>query len=46
MPAHGSREMPIWGERFREMGGGGAVGEEVVRGNLLILIEYLQTIQR
>jgi mono/diheme cytochrome c family protein len=46
MPAHGSREMPIWGERFGEMGGGGSVGEEVVRGNLLILIEYLQSIQR
>jgi mono/diheme cytochrome c family protein len=46
LPAHGSREMPIWGERFGEMGGGGSVGEEVVRGNLLILIEYLQSIQR
>jgi len=46
MPAHGSREMPIWGERFGEMGGSGSVGEEVVRGNLLILIEYLQSIQR
>jgi len=46
LPAHGSREMPIWGERFGEMGGGGSVGEEVVRGNLLILIEYLRSIQR
>jgi mono/diheme cytochrome c family protein len=44
--AHGSREMPIWGERFGEMGGGGSVGEEVVRGNLLVLIEYLQSLQR
>ena len=46
VPAHGSREMPIWGERFGEMGGGGSVGEEVVRGNLLVLIEYLQSLQR
>ena len=46
VPAHGSREMPIWGERFGEMGGSGSVGEEVVRGNLLVLIEYLQTIQQ
>ena len=46
VPAHGSREMPIWGERFGEMGGGGSVGEEVVRGNLLVLIEYLQAIQQ
>jgi hypothetical protein len=29
-----------------EMGGGGSVGEEVVHGNLLILIDYLQAIQR
>ena len=46
VPAHGSREMPVWGERFGEMVGGGSVGEEVVRGNLLVLIEYLQSIQR
>jgi mono/diheme cytochrome c family protein len=46
VPAHGSREMPIWGERFGEMGGGGSVGEEVVRGNLLVLIEYLQYLQQ
>jgi hypothetical protein len=44
--AHGSREMPIWGERFGEMGGGGSIGEEVVRGNLLVLMEYLQSIQQ
>lgn len=46
LPAHGSREMPIWGERFAAMGGGGSVGEEVVRGNLLVLLDYLQTLQR
>lgn len=46
VPAHGTREMPIWGERFSAMGGGGSVGEEVVRGNLLVLIEYVQQLQR
>lgn len=46
VPAHGSRDMPIWGERFGEMVGGGWLGEEVVRGNLLVLIEYLQSIQQ
>ena len=46
VPAHGSREMPIWGERFGEMVGGGSVGEEVVRGNLLVLMEYLQSLQQ
>lgn len=44
--AHGSRQMPIWGERFGEMVGVGGVSEEVVRGNVLVLIEYLKTIQR
>jgi mono/diheme cytochrome c family protein len=44
--AHGSQEMPVWGERFGEMVGGGSLGEEVVRGNLLVLMEYLKTIQR
>jgi hypothetical protein len=28
------------------MVGGGSIGEEVVRGNLLVLIEYLQSIQQ
>lgn len=46
VPAHGSRDMPVWGERFGEMVGGGSLGEEVVRGNLLVLIEYLQSIQQ
>lgn len=44
--AHGSRDMPVWGERFSDQVGGGSLGEEVVRGNLLILIEYLQSLQR
>jgi mono/diheme cytochrome c family protein len=46
VPAHGSRDMPVWGERFGEMVGGGSIGEEVVRGNLLVLIQYLQSIQQ
>jgi mono/diheme cytochrome c family protein len=47
MPAaHGSREMPVWGERFSAQLGGGDVGEEAVRGQLLILLEYLRSIQR
>ena len=44
--AHGNREMPVWGERFGEAVGGGTLGEEVVRGNLLVLVEYLQSIQQ
>ena len=44
--AHGSREMPVWGERFAQQVDGGSVGEEVVRGHLLILIDYLQSLQQ
>lgn len=46
VPAHGSREMPVWGERFGEMVGVPGVSEEVVRGNILVLIDYLKSIQR
>ena len=46
IPAHGSREMPIWGVRFAEMGGGGPAGEAVVHDVLRMLIDYLQAIQQ
>jgi len=47
MPAvHGTREMPVWGRRFSAALGGGEVGEEGVRGQLLILLEYLRSVQR
>lgn len=45
-PVHGTREMPVWGARFSEQLGGGEVGEESVRGHLLLLVEYLRSIQR
>jgi mono/diheme cytochrome c family protein len=46
VPAHGSREMPVWGLHFGEKFGGESVGEEAVRGHLLVLIEYLKSIQQ
>ena len=46
VPAHGSREMPIWGERFGEIVGRDALGEAVVQSHLWFLIEYLQAIQQ
>ena len=46
IPAHGSREMPIWGARFGEMAGGGPTGETVVHDVLRMLIDYLQAIQQ
>jgi mono/diheme cytochrome c family protein len=45
VPAHGRREMPVWGERLEEMMGGGSLGEAVARSSIQLLVEYLQAIQ-
>jgi len=43
---HGSREMPIWGRALRVTAGGGNTAEDsTVRGKILELIYYLQSIQ-
>jgi mono/diheme cytochrome c family protein len=44
--AHGSREMPVWGERFGEAIPDSGVSEEVTRGKIAVLVEYLKSIQR
>jgi mono/diheme cytochrome c family protein len=44
--AHGTREMPIWGERLGEQIPEAGVSEEVVRGQISVLVEYLKSIQR
>ena len=43
--AHGSRDMPVWGRDFAEQVGSDATGDELVRGRLLVLVEYLRSIQ-
>ena len=45
VPAHGHREMPVWGERFGEIVGRDALGEAVVQSHLRFLIAYLQAMQ-
>jgi mono/diheme cytochrome c family protein len=45
VPAHGTREMPIWGRVFQAPAPG-AEPDDVVRGRLLTLVEYLKTIQK
>jgi len=43
---HGGREMPIWGDRFRAETGSLQQGAEaVVRGRILEIIVYLQSLQ-
>jgi mono/diheme cytochrome c family protein len=44
--AHGTREMPIWGRRLAEPIAAGTEGDEVARGRIQILVEYLKTIQQ
>jgi len=44
--AHGSGVMPVWGRRFSEESGDDSIGDEIVRGRLLILVEYLRSVQR
>ena len=43
--AHGTLEMPVWGERFGERVPDAGISEEVTRGNIAVLIEYLKSIQ-
>ena len=42
---HGSRDMPIWGQVFRQQEGGKPVDETCVMGRILALVYYLQSIQ-
>lgn len=46
VPAHGTREMPVWGERFGEWIPESSVSEEIARGKIATLIDYLKSIQR
>jgi mono/diheme cytochrome c family protein len=43
--AHGSREMPIWGEVFTREIPEADVAESIARGKVLVLVEYLKSIQ-
>ena len=44
-PAHGTREMPVWGYRFAEGLPPGELSQELVRGRILTVVEYLRSIQ-
>ena len=44
-PAHGSREMPVWGTRFGSDVPESDVSESIARGNIASLVEYLKSIQ-
>ena len=46
LPAHGSRAMPVWGERFGADIPESDLAESVARGDIASLVEYLKSIQR
>ena len=45
LPAHGSREMPIWGARLADEIPDLATGDEVARGRIASLLAYLKSLQ-
>jgi mono/diheme cytochrome c family protein len=44
-PAHGTREMPVWGVQLAEGLPPGEFAQDLVRGRILNLVEYLRSIQ-
>ena len=42
---HGSEEMPLWGDEFRLEAGSATMAQAEVRGKILSLVYYLQSIQ-
>lgn len=44
--AHGSRDMPIWGAAFREETELDQLTETRVRGRIVLLVHYLESIQQ
>ncbi len=45
MPAHGSREMPIWGDHLGDDAAESSDAESLVQGRVALLVAYLETIQ-
>ena len=44
-PAHGTREMPIWGRWLGKPFVEGATPDETVRGEIMAILEYLKSLQ-
>lgn len=43
---HGSRDMPVWGQVFRSQAATSPVAESIVRGRILELVYYIQSLQK
>ena len=46
LAAHGSREMPIWGERIGETISGAPATQSAIRGQVFLYVAYLRSIQQ
>ncbi|HVP29296.1 MAG TPA: cytochrome c [Myxococcota bacterium] len=44
--SHGTREMPIWGERFGTTMGGDPFKQSAIRGQVALFVAYLRSIQQ
>jgi mono/diheme cytochrome c family protein len=45
IPAHGNREMPVWGDHFGMGVPETEISESITRGKIATLVEYLKSIQ-
>ena len=45
MAAHGTRDMPIWGERFGDDASDSDEREPLTQGRVALLVAYLKAIQ-
>ena len=43
--AHGTTEMPVWGERLRETGSTDPGGGAALRGEIYLVVQYLRSLQ-
>ncbi len=43
--AHGRREMPVWGRRFRDSKEIGGAGDVAARGQIQLIVAYLKSLQ-
>lgn len=46
LPAHGQRDMPVWGKSLHSESMNAELREEEIQGDLASLIQYLKTIQK
>jgi mono/diheme cytochrome c family protein len=46
VPAHGERDMPVWGKRFHDINAEGPVRETEIRTRMTKMVAYLNSLQR